>query len=131
MGKYWNDEKVGGPMKARIPLGRFAGAFRRLNVFVFISFNRVRDQRHSFIHSIFVLFVTICKTGPPADTAATVVTRNLKSTYASSENVNGSNGPIVDGWKFEDMLLWSTVDGRESPVNRACSMRPPMSETHR
>lgn len=24
MGKYWNDEKVGGPMKARIPLGRFA-----------------------------------------------------------------------------------------------------------
>lgn len=24
LGKYWNDDKVGGPMKARIPLGRFA-----------------------------------------------------------------------------------------------------------
>jgi len=37
------------------------------------------------------------------------------------------NCPIVDGWKFEDVLHWSTVDDRESPVSRACSMRPPMS----
>jgi len=38
---------------------------------------------------------------------------------------------IVDVWTFEDVLRWSTVDGRESPVNRACSMRPPISGTHR
>ena len=41
------------------------------------------------------------------------------------------NCPVIDGWIFEDVLRWSTVDGRESPVSRVCSMRPPMSGTHR
>jgi len=36
------------------------------------------------------------------------------------------NCPIVDGLKFEDVLRWSTVDGRESQVSRTCSMRPPI-----
>ena len=78
--------------------------------------------------------MTIIQDKPPADTAATGGYKKFKKyLYASSEKARDQvvNCPIVDGYKFEDLLRWSTVDGRESSVSRACSMRPPMSGAHR
>src|SRR6218665_1297044 len=92
------------------------------------------SHRGCFIHSIFVLFVTICKTNPQLTQPQLGVTRNLKSTSMPLVKMSRDqvvNCPIVDGWKFEDLLRWSTIDGRESQVSRAYSMRPPLSGTHR
>ena len=63
------------------------------------------------VHSFIIrLFVKICKT-PPADTAATGGYKKFKKyTYMSIAKTSEDqlvSCPIVDGWKYEDVLRWS------------------------